>query len=180
MGLHNGWHGLLTRKTHHPNRSMRPLMSTPANRDILSSTELGTLGEEFVAQWVQKQGWLVLHRRWRCRFGELDLVLVRHSAAGEVEAITFVEVKTRRRRSWDEDGKLAVNFQKQAKLWKTAQLFLMQHPEFAELPCCFDVAIVTYRKLPHSETALNPSDAATLTLNGYQLTLLEYIPAAFS
>ena len=35
---------------------------------------LGLLGEKLVAQWLQSQNWLILHHRWRCRWGEIDLI----------------------------------------------------------------------------------------------------------
>lgn len=160
------------------------LMPTPSNRDTqATSSDIGILGEELVARWVQQQGWSVLHRRWHCRFGELDLVLARKSRSSPeiIEAVTFVEVKTRRRNNWDADGKLAVTSQKQTRLWKAAQLFLVQHPMLAELPCQFDVAIVACEPLSTSaKPTSNASGETVLILKNYRLTLLEYIPAAFS
>jgi putative endonuclease len=50
---------------------------------------LGTSGEDAVAGWYEARGYDVVARNWRCRFGELDLVLRR----GRV--IVFCEVKTR-------------------------------------------------------------------------------------
>ena len=39
-----------------------------------SAADIGILGEDFVASWLQAQGWTILHRRWRCRWGELDII----------------------------------------------------------------------------------------------------------
>ena len=39
-----------------------------------SSAHIGILGEDFVASWLQAQGWTILHRRWRCPWGELDII----------------------------------------------------------------------------------------------------------
>jgi putative endonuclease len=51
---------------------------------------LGAAGEERAAAWYQGRGYVVLHRNWRCREGELDLVVRRGTE------LVFVEVKTRR------------------------------------------------------------------------------------
>ncbi len=138
---------------------------------------LGQLGEQFVAAWLQYQGWTVLHHQWRCRWGEIDLI-------AQSSQLIFVEVKTRRQGNWDLNGLLAVNAKKQAKILKTAQSFLAEFPQFAEYPCRFDVALVTGQKV--SQEA---SQILTLPLKielnqpiiyqGYQLTLIQYIESAF-
>jgi putative endonuclease len=51
---------------------------------------LGAAGETAVATWYERAGYAVLDRNWRCRAGELDLVL------GRGRTIVFCEVKTRR------------------------------------------------------------------------------------
>lgn len=121
--------------------------------------DIGVLGEDFIAQWLQSSGWEVLHRRWRCRWGEIDII------ARNLDTLAFVEVKTRSAGSWDAGGLLAITPQKQAKLWKTAQSFLATYQTFADYPCRFDVALVQCEK---RSPALN-----------YCLSLQEYIPAAF-
>ena len=50
---------------------------------------LGASGEDLVASWYRARGYQVLARNWRCREGELDLVL------GEGRMFVFCEVKTR-------------------------------------------------------------------------------------
>lgn len=51
--------------------------------------DLGRRGEEVAATWFERHGYVVLDRNWRCRLGELDLVL-RHG-----QTTVFAEVKTR-------------------------------------------------------------------------------------
>lgn len=50
----------------------------------------GMLGEEIAAQYLSTQGHTILHRRWRCPRGELDLI------THDGEQLVAVEVKTRR------------------------------------------------------------------------------------
>jgi putative endonuclease len=52
--------------------------------------ETGTKGEDLAAQWYEARGYQVVARNWRCRTGELDLV-VRHG-----RTVVFCEVKHRR------------------------------------------------------------------------------------
>ena len=51
--------------------------------------ELGKLGEEQAALFLQGAGYTILTRNWRCAEGEIDLVVQRGAA------VVFVEVKTR-------------------------------------------------------------------------------------
>ena len=50
---------------------------------------LGASGEEMAARWYEANGYEVLARNWRCRQGELDLIVRRN------RTIVFCEVKAR-------------------------------------------------------------------------------------
>jgi len=63
---------------------------------VAASNDLGDLGEQLVARWLQQQGWTLCDRRWRCRWGELDVVVFKPELRGpEDDKVLFVEVKTR-------------------------------------------------------------------------------------
>ena len=53
-------------------------------------TRLGNRGEELARQYLERQGYRVVARNYRCAWGEIDLV------AQEGEELVFVEVRTRR------------------------------------------------------------------------------------
>jgi putative endonuclease len=130
-----------------------------------STTDIGTSGENFVAEWLEAQGATILARQWTCRSGELDLVVRTPD-----EIVAFVEVKTRSRGNWDSNGILSITVTKQRKIITAAQLFLSKHPHLAALPCRFDVALVRKRG--------NPKTSPHLTKN--QFAIQDYISDAFS
>ena len=142
-------------------------------------SEIGQLGEELVGKWLQTQNYLILHRRWRCRWGEIDLIVQEKDSL----ILAFVEVKTRNPRNWDNDGILAITSQKQGKLWQTAAAFLGKHPHLAELPCRFDVALVSYQiynqKEDNTNSILNIKLDQPIFWRGYKFTLKNYFESAF-
>lgn len=172
----------------------------------MKPNDIGILGENLVAQWLQAQGWEILHQRWRCRWGELDIIAQQpvgtntSTDAIATPYLVFVEVKTRSQGNWDADGLLAIAAPKQAKLLHAAQLFLAQRADLAEFPCRFDVALVSYQPRERShrigkQTCCSPPVAAAqhqerqkpssiglgqaAEIAGYQLILQDYIQSAF-
>ena len=162
----------------------------PRKATTPAAPDLGQLGEQLTARWLQRRGWRLLAQRWHCRWGELDLVMGRAIAPADqpnpaaptdqYAAIAFVEVKTRRDRGWDEAGKLAITPHKQAKLWKAAALFLAEYPQWAELPCGFDVALVQGVKLSVAVDVSAVDGDTEAIAQGYRLTLVEYLRDAFT
>jgi putative endonuclease len=95
---------------------------------------LGRRGEDLVARWYVDAGYELVARNWRCREGEIDLVL---RARG---VVVFCEVKTR---SSDRFGlpAEAVTPAKQRRLRVLATRFLRENPQRGADPR-FDVASV--------------------------------------
>lgn len=158
-------------------------MPTPDN--------VGQLAENLVAQWLVSHGWSILQQRWRCRWGELDLVMQTPGAIATPSPIpqpspqsslVFVEVKARSRGNWDKNGLLSITPKKRQKLWQTAELFLATFPDLAHYPCRFDVALVSHRPSslpPNAATPLIIQLRHPIQVNGCILTLNRYIQNAF-
>lgn len=153
---------------------------------------IGTLGEQLVARWLQLKNYQLLAYNWHCRWGEIDLIAQNRTSG----AIAFVEVKTRSANNWDADGSLAINPSKQQKLIHTADLFLAKQPLLAELPCRFDVGLVSYQSCDaRDQTTSAPfpiQDANSyfaqiqqleigqaIVMPPYKLTIKDYLIAAF-
>jgi putative endonuclease len=144
------------------------------------SSILGQQGENLVTQWLQQQHWSILARGWTSRWGELDIVALRQE--GRYADLAFVEVKTRSQGNWDENGLYAITRSKQAKLWKTAQQFLAQHPHLGEANCRFDVALVNVRRSPSKASSIPASKiflGQPIVMEGNELTLHTYLESAF-
>jgi putative endonuclease len=99
-------------------------------------TQIGQQAEQFVADYLEAHHWQILSRRYRSRWGELDLV------ARQGDILSFVEVKARRAQNWDCNGLLSITPSKQRKLWLTATAFLKAWPHLEQCNCRFDVVLV--------------------------------------
>ena len=95
---------------------------------------LGKSGEDSVARWYVARGWSVVARNFRCRYGEIDLIVARR---GE---LVFCEVKARRGQSFG-DAFEKVDYRRQGRLRRAAVHWLSLEPRGAA-NIRFDVAAV--------------------------------------
>jgi len=93
---------------------------------------IGVLTENLALKWLEEKGLSLITRNYRCKTGEIDLIMSDHSC------LIFVEVRYRRNSTFG-SALESVNRQKQKKLLRTAQVFLTKHPRYRGLPCRFDV-----------------------------------------
>jgi putative endonuclease len=105
----------------------------------------GRWGEREVARWYEHHGGTVVDRNWRCRSGELDLV-VRLGTT-----IVFCEVKARRSDAFG-GGAAAVGRAKQRRLRGLALAWLAAH-DVRGVDIRFDVAAVTGTTIDVIESA---------------------------
>src|SRR5690606_11209455 len=78
------------------------------------------------------RGLQLLARNWRCKGGELDLVML------DADTVVFVEVRYRLHAAFG--GALgSIDGRKQKRLALAANLFLQKESRWAKHPCRFDV-----------------------------------------
>ncbi len=93
----------------------------------------GAQAEQAAANFLQAKGLLLLHRNYRCRFGEIDLIMQ------DGATLVFVEVRLRAR---DDFGGAAASIvaSKQGKLLTTARHYLSTLRKIP--PCRFDAVLL--------------------------------------
>jgi putative endonuclease len=92
----------------------------------------GCQAEQQASHYLRQQGLCQLAGNYRCRCGEIDLIMEH----GEV--VVFVEVRYRRNTRHG-SGAESITRHKQRKLIRAAQHYLQRHPDQAQRPCRFDV-----------------------------------------
>ena len=90
----------------------------------------GAWGEALAAQYLQKKRYKLLASGYRCRFGEIDLIVA------DRKYLVFVEVKLRKSDRFAEAFEF-VDYHKQNRLRTTASVYLSQNP--TQLQPRFDV-----------------------------------------
>jgi putative endonuclease len=92
----------------------------------------GARWEKLALEHLRSRGLLPLSENFRCRMGEIDLVM------RDRDCLVFVEVRYRRINRFA-SAAASVDRTKQRKLTRTAAAFLARHPEFCDLAVRFDV-----------------------------------------
>ncbi|MFN6337717.1 MAG: YraN family protein [Cyanobacteriota bacterium] len=103
--------------------------STPAQRQ-------GRWAEQRALRLLQGRGWRLVSRNWRCRWGELDLVLRKPGR------LLLVEVKGRGPGHRDGDGASALRHHKRLRLERAWACWQAAHPHLADQPVELVAALV--------------------------------------
>lgn len=93
---------------------------------------LGNRAERTSEKLLLNAGMRLLARNYRCKQGELDLVM------RDADTVVFVEVRYRRQNRWGSAAE-TVDWRKQKRLIAAAHHYLLTHPHLADQPCRFDV-----------------------------------------
>lgn len=106
----------------------------PGRRET-SAQRTGRSAEESACRYLEAEGLVLVTRNYRCRWGEIDIVM--HDGA----TVVFVEVRQRRT---DDFGTPAetVTAGKQARLRTTAEHYLQNYQKESQKPCRFDIVAI--------------------------------------
>ncbi len=109
-------------------------------KNASSSYCKGIDAEAVAAETLQRKGFQVLDRRYRTVAGELDLVVA------DRDRVAFVEVK--RRPSRAQAGE-SITARQQSRMMGAAEIWLQDHPQYADRDMTFDAVLICPRSLPH-------------------------------
>lgn len=103
--------------------------------------ELGKKGEQLAAKYYERLGFKIIAQNYILPYGkqsgELDLIL----SNTHQDEIVFVEVKTRRSKSFGE-AEESIDRNKSQRLVRTAKMFLQLHKQYQDFDYRIDVALV--------------------------------------
>lgn len=125
----------------------------------MGSSTTGTLGdraERYAQAWLTRRGLRPVAQNFRCRGGEIDLVML------DEDCLTFIEVRYRRRSDFSSPA-ATVDARKQRKLVRTAAMFLGRHKRYAGHTMRFDVVAISGKPASHVlwiRDAFRPGDSS--------------------
>lgn len=107
---------------------------------------LGADYEQRAAMYLCDNGYVILDRNYRTKFGEIDIICKKDST------IVFVEVKYRSNNRFGSSIE-AVDYKKQSVIRKTANMYLLTHYHRTDLPVRFDVIGFDKETINHIKNA---------------------------
>jgi putative endonuclease len=126
----------------------------------MTSKELGDLGEKIASDFLRKKGYKILEKNYIPKWlrgpekKEIDIIIKKN------DVISFVEVKTLSGENQAFLPEDKVNFQKQRKIIRVAQSYLLEKKISPETKCQIDVVAINIdlnlkkAKIKHLENAV--------------------------
>ncbi len=121
-----------------------------------SSKDKGDLGEQAAVEYLIKNGYSILQRNFRTRYGEIDII------GRDEDYIAFIEVKTRKNNEFGLPCE-AVTKNKQNKIIRMAMMYISQKRLYG-LNFRFDVieTIISNDKIRYLRLIKNAFDADSI------------------
>lgn len=104
-----------------------------------TSTEKGRDSEELAKIYLEQHGLTLIERNFRCRLGEIDLIM---EDRGQ---LVFVEVRSRKNDLYGH-ALDTIDMRKRQRLQRTAQVYLQTGKGKTDRDCRFDVVAITTGK----------------------------------
>jgi putative endonuclease len=101
-------------------------------KQLLHRQQLGKLGEDTATSYLRREGYHILHRNFKARYGEIDIVCTKNNV------LVFVEVKTRMGEAFGIPEE-AVTPHKLREVIKTAEYYQAQ---FTNLPEAMRIDVI--------------------------------------
>ena len=98
-----------------------------------SAVSLGRDAEARALAFLEQQGLTLVEKNFRCRAGELDLIM------RDGQALVFIEVRSRKNQHFG-GAAASVGPVKQQRLWRTATFYLLKFPK--PPVCRFDLVAI--------------------------------------
>lgn len=102
---------------------------------MISRVAQGTAAEDLALRYLEARGLILVGRNFRCRAGELDLIM------RDGQHLVFVEVRSRGHNRFGTPAE-SVTRRKQQRLLRAAALYLQR--QHLDLPCRFDVVAILH------------------------------------
>ena len=106
----------------------------------MNKREIGKIYEDKAREYLEKNGYDIVETNFSCKIGEIDII------GKNDNYICFIEVKYRDENSLAK-GFYAVNKNKQHKIYKIAQVYLMANKLSLNTACRFDVVSIDGNKI---------------------------------
>lgn len=101
----------------------------------INTKVIGNEGENKAVEFLLHNGYELLHKNWRTRFGEIDIIVKKDNL------IVFVEVKTLPKGNLDYLSKV-LNKDKQERIIKTSKRFLLNNRQYSNSYIRYDVIVI--------------------------------------
>ncbi|MCX5887195.1 MAG: YraN family protein [Proteobacteria bacterium] len=115
--------------------------------------EIGQKGENLAVEYLQKLGYKVLERNYRCKLGEVDIIAL------DNDTLVFIEVRTRSSLDFGLPQE-SINRRKRHQISKVALEYMIRR-KLKNIPARFDVVAISLE--PGKEKVDHIKDAFELT-----------------
>ena len=115
----------------------------------MNRKEFGIIGENMAAEILEKSGYKIICRNYRCRMGEIDIVAENQDESQS--ELCFIEVKTRSDSRYGRPCE-SVDVKKQSRIRTAASCYLKELEYMGYVPenISFDVIEITAEHIKHA------------------------------